>query len=323
MSVWQEIVDYTVPSNTARVDLTGLNITKDDFIKLVATRTNTGPNQPTDVIQVNDNTSNNYHRQILQAFESSLFPARTADIGLNFSGSITNGTGSNFSYLKISENNKVNMFTNIFYNNGPTLSIQNIYSTTTFDASPITKLSWFQASGPDPIGTGSRIQIYRLAAEKVADIVVSSNTTQVDITGLDIQKDSEYLLVSYWNNVTSTSPAAGLYVNNNTTATNYYTQRIEANGSTASATRYNAIWTLTPGGGTDTVAYTHIKLSNIGSYTNQSYNIFGPGSTTPGIVNHFGSSIAENITSITQLNIISNVSNSIGTGSRFELYKLY
>jgi hypothetical protein len=32
------------------------------------------------------------------------------------------------------------------------------------------------------IGTGSRIQIYKLAAEKVADITVGSNTTQVDIS---------------------------------------------------------------------------------------------------------------------------------------------
>jgi hypothetical protein len=35
-----------------------------------------------------------------------------------------------------------------------------------------------------------------LAAEKVADITVGSNTTQVDISSLSIDKDSEYLLVS-------------------------------------------------------------------------------------------------------------------------------
>jgi hypothetical protein len=323
MGAWEEIVDYTVPSNTSRVDFTGLNITKNDFIKLVATRTNNGPNQPTDVIQVNDNTSSNYHRQILQAFESSLFPARTADVGLNLSGSIPNGTGSSFSYLKISENNKVNMFTNIFYDNGPTLSVQKIYTTTTFDASPITKLSWFQASGPDPIGAGSRIQIYRLAAEKVADIVVSSNTTQVDITGLDIQKGSEYLLVSDVDNALSNFTQISLTPNDLTTLSNYYYQVVAAFGSSTYAERANIPRFIFVGGNTKSIGYNHIKLSNIGAFTHQSYTMTEYGTSSVSIGNEFSSSVSENITNINKLNIISSVSNAIKAGSRFQLYKLY
>jgi hypothetical protein len=38
MGAWQEIVDYTVPSNTTSVVLDSFGtITKDDFVKVVAT----------------------------------------------------------------------------------------------------------------------------------------------------------------------------------------------------------------------------------------------------------------------------------------------
>ena len=41
MGAWQEIVDYTVPSNTTSVVLDSFGtITKDDFVKVVITGTN-------------------------------------------------------------------------------------------------------------------------------------------------------------------------------------------------------------------------------------------------------------------------------------------
>jgi hypothetical protein len=235
-------------------------------------------------------------------------------------------TGSVIAYFKISENDKVNWWTNRTLRNDS--SIENTFdyctsSNLTF-AAAITSLT-FDSSVSDGLGDGSRIQIYRLDAEKVADITVTSNSTQVDIpvTGsLDpaITKDSEYLLVSDLD-MPNIGHSVYLCVNDNTTLTDYYRQRIRATGSTALAARANSpeYVAALP---TFDIAYTHIKLSEIGAFTFQSYTINNVGTSSIRLENYFGSSVAENITSITKLNIISQTTDNIQSGTRFQLYKL-
>ena len=330
MGAWEEIVDYTVPSNTTSVTLNNFGtITKDDFIKVVTTFQNTSspgieirtfPNTNSGVS--GNNTTTNYYTQQLYGDGSSVVANRLNE---NRHTSLdSNQTGTTISYIKISENNKYNMFSNTFGRNNSNVYNFFLYTTSTIDFNnSITSLE-FSSTLSNKIGTGTRIQIYRLAAEKVADIVVSSNTTQVDITGLNIGKDSEYLLVS---SVVSNNNNFGnnLFINDNTTTTNYYNQRIYGNGSSAIASRENsAVFNVVDGTGATSVSYTHIKLSNIGAYTFQSYYNRDSGTSNIWVSNRFGSSTAENITSITKLNIrASEQTDGIGTGTRFELYKLY
>lgn len=320
MGVWTEIVDYTVPSNTTSVVLDSFGtITKDDFVKVVFTIVETSTNYAGMNIYPNStssvtgyNTTTNYTRQYLGAGGTSVFVGRQSNaiIGL-FEGASTFTV-----YCKLSENNKWNMFAN--NNTEITSEVQNIFSyvtshNLTFN-DPITSLT-FTASATNGIGTGSRIQIYKLTAEKVVDLTVYSNTTQVDLTGFTIDKDSEYLLVS---DIGPTNQTVALYVNDNTTFSNYYAQRIEGNGSSAAAERWNNTYFMGAG-----VSYTHIKLSNIGAFTFQSYNTRNAGTNNIQVGNYFGSSIAENITSITKLNVVTNIANAITAGNRFQLYKLY
>jgi hypothetical protein len=323
MGAWTEIVDYTVPSNTTSVVLNDFGtITKDDFIKILFTHVN--PQGSLSVIKYevnNATTTSHYHRQVLSANGTSVAAGRANDNELF--ATTANKSSLNYTYLKLSENDRANLFTNTPVESDTGIHTRFFYSTTsgaTF-TSGITSLT-FTSDVSNGIGTGSRIQIYRLDAVKEADITTTANATQVDISSLSIGKDSEYLLVSY---LTGTAGDAFLraYVNDNTTAGNYYAQRISAASSTAAASRDNdARIAVYNGSVAPNVLYTHIKLSEIGAYTAQSYNIIFSGNSGIQLWNQFVSSTAENITSITKINLSASVSNAIGSGSRFELYKL-
>ena len=323
MGAWQEIVDYTVPSNTTQVDFTGLNITKDDFIRVVTTINNTSSGAGTiGIFPNNDTNDNNYYRQLIRAFGGEFNASRVNQFRFGLIG--PNKIGNINGYLKISKNNKLNVFGNYNDNNGSSVENNFSYTTSTSSFTSITSLS-LKSNQTNGLGANSRIQIYKLAAEKVADITVASNTTQVDITGLDIKKGDEYLLVSDIAYSGGSTPVYWLMVNNNLTKTNYYNQEIRGEASTASAARQNAplFASLNATNAQRTLIYTHIKLSNIGAYTSQSYAMRSIGSNIVGIQNRFISSTFENLTSINQLNIETQLSNGISPNTRFQLYKLY
>jgi hypothetical protein len=323
MSAWKKIVDYTVPSNTTSVVLDNFGtITKDDFISIRVDH-----NAITAAINLrvlaNNSVNANYHTQILRGIGSTVNAGRfNASV---FNETSLNKTSTTFMYLKLSENDRANFFCNTNRENDSEVMVLFHYITSsgaTF-ANGITSLTFTREDNVF-IGANSRIQIYRLAAEKVADITVTSNTTQVDITGLDIEKESEYLLVSNITNNISADLFLNAFINNNTTATNYYAQTIAASGTSLGAGRLNnANIAIYRGATAPNLLYTYFKLSNIGVYTAQSYNIIFKGNSGIEIWNTFVSSVAESITNINQFNLISTGTNGIGTGTRFELYKLY
>ena len=321
MAAWKEIVDYTVPSNTTSVTFNNFGtITKDDFIKINATIVNNNVGNVAIGILGNSSVSSNYHRQSLSASGSIVAAARANDHFV--SGINALKTTNMMIYGKLSENDRLNLFSNTFQEIDS--AVQNTFFYTTSSgvtfADHITSLT-FTSNVTNGIGAGSRIQIYKLTAKKVADILVTSNTTQVDITGLDIKKGDEYLLVGEHNWATL-NQGLSLFANNNTTATNYFSQQIRGNGSNADASRTNGSLIVNSAQpGQPNLFYSHIKLSNIGAYTAQNYVIRRMGSELQ-TQNYFLSSSAENITSITNLTLSTN-NNGIGSGSRFELYRLY
>jgi hypothetical protein len=326
MGAWTEIVDYTVPSNTTDVVLNDFGtITKDDFIKIHLTIVNpTGSNTNISLFP-NTSSAADFTRQVLVGTGSTAAAAREAD-DCRLTQTRANTTSTAFAFLKLSENNVANFFSNSTERNDSSLETRLLYSTSdaaTF-SSGITSLK-LNSSVTNAIGTDSRIQIYRLDAEKVADFTTTSNSTQVDIPFPSgtfdpaINKDSEYLLVS------DTGGSSGdmfLYPNDLTTSTNYYSQRIQGNGSTAAAARANSARFLEADSGVGNIGYAHIKLSEIGAYTVQSYSHRAAFGSSLQIMNYFISSTSEAITSITKLNIKAATTNGIASGSRFILYKL-
>jgi hypothetical protein len=329
MGAWTEIVDYTVPSTTSSFIVNNFgSITKNDFLKAVISVTNstvtTGHLQmfPNTTAGVNGyNTGANYTVQRIQVDSTNIVASRgSQNKALDSPGSNTN-TG--IIYFKVSENGKFNMFSRHNWYLTPFPLFITEYTTShnlTFN-DPITSLT-FTHTTTNGIAAGTRVQIYRLDAEKVADITTTANATQVDIPNLSIGKDNEYLLVSDLSGM-GTNAQIDLTVNDDVTRTNFYRQVIFGGGSTAAASRANTAFIADVVGNDKALVYSHIKLSEIGAYTSQNYVVSQYGTSSVAIVNSFISSTSEAITSITKLNVRANNTNAIGSGSRFILYKLY
>ena len=340
MGVWQEIVDYTIATNTAEFTINlPETLTKDNFYKFVYT---VNPNNTTNFTEwgVFPNglaRSNTLSWQTLFGDGSSVGSGRRGDNGLGYAngrgpGQLNGQPGIFMGYIKITENNVYNEFANFDRQSATDLMnffvVRTVYSTTY--PSGVNSLTYriFSDTGTTGFTTGSRLQIYKLMAEKVADITVTSTTAQVDMSNLSIDKDSEYLLINYINN-TSTGVAYFPYFNDNFTNSTYNSQTITGNGSTKSAVRSN-VPILAEADNEPSLVYSYIKLSNIGAITMQNYELRGVGKGTPVssakpiLNNRFISTVAENITSINKISVrTSNGANQIFAGSRFELYKIY
>lgn len=157
--------------------------------------------------------------------------------------------------------------------------------------------------------------------ELLADITVGTATTSVDITGLNIGKGDEVLLVSSMNNVVANTSEARIFINGNTTVSNYYTQRIYAMSTSRGASRFNSSTAIINDNVDTTLAITTIKLTNSGFFVCQSQNSrkIGTGSL---LLDDWYATSTFTVTSITSLKIESSLTNAIGIGSRFQLYKI-
>ena len=158
--------------------------------------------------------------------------------------------------------------------------------------------------------------------ELLADITVElAPVTNVDITGLNIGKGDEVVLVSSLNNVIANTLEARLFINGNTTVSNYYVQRIYAMSTTVGAGRLNSSTAIINDNIDTTLAITKIKLANGGFFVCQSQNSrkIGTGSL---LLDDWYVTSTFTVTSITSLRIASSLTNAIGIGSRFQLYKI-
>lgn len=314
---WKSIQDYTVPSNTTSVTLNSFGtITKDDFIKINITT----PSNASGFLSLlgNSSSSSNYHMQQLFANGTSVSASSVNANQLNSSS----GQSNIFVLAKLSQDNKLNIFSNQVVETSSVYGGFNyITSSGATFPSGINSLT-FTSTTTNGIGAGTRIQIYKLQAEKVADITVGSNTTQVDISNLNIKRNAEYLLMSDIDLAGTSGSRIYLNANGNTTQSNYYSAQLQSYFSTIAADRLNEAMYTYAYYPNRSVSYTHIKLSEIGAFTWQGYGNFNNASDIR-VMNFFGSSTTENITSVTELNIGANIANAIGAGSRFTLYKLY
>ena len=316
---YELIGDVTVASNTTNVDFTGLNIGKDDELLLVSGNTNPTATGASVLIFYNGNTTqSNYYAQQLRGNGTGVTGARANR------GAIYYNEGEQ----------RANAFTTIkLANSGyavaqssPTERIGNstvelwyFYSTSTFTMTSITSIRLY-ANQSNAIGTGSRFQLYKLVAEKVADIIVPSNTTSVDITGLDIGKDGEYYLVSDWVNGIASTNAIYLFVNGNNTTSNYYYQGLNANATTITAGRSAEAILSQASGPLKSFLTSNIKLTNSGYFVSQSNSNRNYGS---GIIlekDYLTSTFT--MSGVTSIRLHSPNANGIGANSRFTLYKM-
>ena len=156
--------------------------------------------------------------------------------------------------------------------------------------------------------------------ELLADYTVSGSAiSSYTFSGLNITSDDEVVFVSDITNQNNTS-FLYLYVNGNTTTTNYNSQQIEATGTNVSGVRTNDTRAIVSIPNYKTYAMINIKLTNNGYLVFQSHTNYKYGSEI-GIVEHFGTSTFT-LSSIKSLTLTSSVASAIGIGSRFQLYRV-
>ena len=152
----------------------------------------------------------------------------------------------------------------------------------------------------------------------LADIIVDTATTTIDITGLDIGKNDELMLVS---DLVGNNAVVSLYANANYTATNYYRQSIAANSTTVSAGRYNDSIFMAGTSGIKELVLAKIKLTNNGYFVVQSERNVAYGGSSLSLGSIFITSTFT-ATSITSLRLGASATDGIAVGSRFQLYKI-
>lgn len=313
---YQLVSEVIVETATTDVDFTSLNFGKEDDLILVVDYKQPAFNALSIFFNGN-NTATNYYIQRLQADGTSVTSAR------GNSATLTGIAGANnltIARIKLTNNGYFVWQSNSLNKYSTTTStIYDLVGTSTFTGTSITSIR-FNAVESNNIAVGSRFQLYKRVAPIVADITVSSATTLVDITGLNITKDSEYMLVADHINGVADFGSLRLFANDNTTATNYWLQNFTANGTAYGGARNNTqvISTIDPSA--KSLSITNIKLTNNGYYVFQSYVTRDYGGNeikliTPRTTSTF------TLTEITKLTIASQT-NAIGIGSRFQLIKL-
>lgn len=307
-------------SAVTQVDLTGLNIQKGELYEMVTTIIGADAGGPNMFMTFNANgTLSNYYSQHVTANSTTVNGARNnspfvSDIA------ITDGVKVK-TYIKLSNDGHIvaiSKATRAYNKTTPIL--RDTVITSTYTASSITQISW--VVGTNGIGIGSRFQLYKVA-EKVVDIeVTGSAVTQIDIDQLDngddlfIERGNEYLLVQEW----LTTTGGRIFINDDTTQPNYWTQLLRADSTTVAGARVNLPALAFSGG--DSLLFSKIKLANSGIVNIQSNNIFtGNGITSLQLQNGY-LSYTQVVASITKISIVSTNANDILVGSRFELYKL-
>jgi len=163
------------------------------------------------------------------------------------------------------------------------------------------------------------LEEYNGRTNKVAEVNVSSDTTYVEFTNLDGNSAWFYKLLTNIKNPTANNSNYYIYVNGDTTNTNYYNEYFVANGGGIDYNRVNNPamgWTIANDRGLfDTV----ITRDPAGYFRWFSSLSSGTGSGVRVLI-RAGSKIAT-ITNITSLRIQAQYSNAIGAGSKFILFK--
>ena len=148
----------------------------------------------------------------------------------------------------------------------------------------------------------------------------SADVDYVDFTSLDINTHGCYIILAHLTNPTASNSAYYVYVENDYTATNYYSQYTAGNGTTVGAGRLNSseIGHLLAGSSGTIVLFIMRDpqgYPRFHSFSNQY------GATAVQNVYYAGTKTAT-VTNITSIRIHAGVAGAIGAGSRLMLFRL-
>jgi len=151
----------------------------------------------------------------------------------------------------------------------------------------------------------------------LAEVEVTSDCDYVDFTGLDINRDWFYVLQTIIKNSHSSSLGYYIFVNGDTTLTNYYSQYIVGRSTTISAGRYNEPYWSSCSAGSGSFATGFISKGPNGHFV---YEVIYKRDIDANLNAYFfvGNKTSP-VANITSIRISAGVSGAIGAGSRFIL----
>lgn len=155
----------------------------------------------------------------------------------------------------------------------------------------------------------------------LADITVGTATTSVDITGLNIGKGDEVVLVSEIYNPIANNTTYRVFVNSNITLNQYYAQQLQADSTSVAGYRDNFPYITYAETNTKVFSIVPMKVTNSGYFVWQSQSNRKLG-TSSMYLHHYYGTTTFTVSSVSTLTINANFTNAIGIGSRFQLYKI-
>jgi hypothetical protein len=157
--------------------------------------------------------------------------------------------------------------------------------------------------------------------EELADVNVTTATTQIDFTGLNITKADEVRLVYTFVGESTTVSLYAIRANDITS--NYTLQLLEGVGSGVFAERETNSNFAFAASDRKNSGFADIKVSNNDRFVLQSQLIGFTGSNSSLIENRNRNIVnTSTVTSITKLSVVSSRTNGIAVGSRLQLYKV-
>lgn len=161
---------------------------------------------------------------------------------------------------------------------------------------------------------GSSIISGALFAESV---VSGAAVTTLTISDLDINTHKSYRIEIEVVNTSGSTSDYSLYVNGDTTATNYYRQNLDSASTTNAGTRQNTALLLSLTAGMSMILAGNLMSTN--SYLRGTF--LGTRYTTGITVDTIGYYKTATITNLTSVTLSASVASSIGIGSKIRIYR--
>ena len=158
--------------------------------------------------------------------------------------------------------------------------------------------------------------------ELIADVNVTSNTTQIDFDNLNVTKEDELRLVYTLVGI-GTSGFVEYFLRANDISNNYVRQQLFGNGTSLVRNRSNDNRTVVANANERSSGFIDIKISNNNRFVYQSQWVWKIGVQSNGLYNvNYNIINTSTITNITKLSVVASTANGIAVGSRLQLYKV-
>jgi hypothetical protein len=329
MGAWELLGEVITTQTEQALTVSGLNITKDDLIYV-----------DVDVRNPSGGVRSYYLTPNALAISDSTGQAQR--IATNFAGFTTVNSfieaADNTArmqtnvYFKIGENNKV---VGTYESNrgfGGFVHIALGHFVSVVDVPTVSSLT-VSSNNSNAFAANSRVSIYRLKAQKVADVILTQEAGSLTIAGLNIEKDSEYMMISQIFEAQDFVGAGNNYKLGATTPeanypdTDWITQQMFFNNGVG-INRYvggnfAGLGAVSRGTNTTSFTMTRVFVGEDDRIRFQHFNVFNTLQTQSPFLQLFSrSSPGLTMSKIEALTVFTDA-RLLGVNSRFELYKLY